>query len=78
MHTGNKLDVYAFNTTPTPSLKLVSSQPLYASGSAIPTGVTRCYLHLQLTKYSQPLVGKRTSSRDTSLSFLSPPSVRSA
>ncbi|KAK0235040.1 Lactonase, 7-bladed beta-propeller-domain-containing protein [Armillaria nabsnona] len=30
----NKLDVYAFNTTPTPSLKLVSSQPLYASGSA--------------------------------------------
>lgn len=31
---GNKLDVYTFNTTPTPSLKLVSSQPLYASGSA--------------------------------------------
>ncbi|KAK0186478.1 Lactonase, 7-bladed beta-propeller-domain-containing protein [Armillaria mellea] len=30
----NKLDVYTFNTTPTPSLKLVSSQPLYASGSA--------------------------------------------
>ncbi|PBK66153.1 putative isomerase YbhE [Armillaria solidipes] len=29
----NKLDVYTFNTTPTPSLKLVSSQPLYASGS---------------------------------------------
>ncbi|SJL09127.1 uncharacterized protein ARMOST_12503 [Armillaria ostoyae] len=34
MHTGNKLDVYTFNTTPTLSLKLVSSQPLYASGSA--------------------------------------------
>ncbi len=34
MRTGNKLDVYTFNTAPTPSLKLVSSQPLYASGSA--------------------------------------------
>ncbi|KAK0437760.1 Lactonase, 7-bladed beta-propeller-domain-containing protein, partial [Desarmillaria tabescens] len=30
----NRLDVYTFNTAPTPSLKLVSSQPLYASGSA--------------------------------------------
>lgn len=30
----NKLDIYTFNTTPTPSLKLVSSKPIYASGSA--------------------------------------------
>ncbi|KAK0199774.1 hypothetical protein DFS33DRAFT_1463141 [Desarmillaria ectypa] len=34
MCAGNRLDVYTLNTTPTPSLKLVSSQPLYASGSA--------------------------------------------
>ncbi|KAK0497397.1 hypothetical protein EDD18DRAFT_1319693 [Armillaria luteobubalina] len=30
----NKLDVYTFSTTPIPSLTLVASQPLYASGSA--------------------------------------------
>ncbi|KAK0440960.1 uncharacterized protein EV420DRAFT_1128059 [Desarmillaria tabescens] len=31
----NKLDVYTFSTTPAPSLTLVASQPLYASGSAL-------------------------------------------
>ncbi|KAK0203127.1 Lactonase, 7-bladed beta-propeller-domain-containing protein [Desarmillaria ectypa] len=30
----NKLDVYTFSAAPTPSLTLVASQPLYASGSA--------------------------------------------
>ncbi|KAK0488581.1 Lactonase, 7-bladed beta-propeller-domain-containing protein [Armillaria novae-zelandiae] len=30
----NKLDMYTFSTTPIPSLTLVASQPLYASGSA--------------------------------------------
>ncbi|KAG7440735.1 uncharacterized protein BT62DRAFT_937703 [Guyanagaster necrorhizus] len=50
------------------SLRSPSTLPVQPT----PTGATRCYSRLQLTKFSRPLVEQRTSTRDTSLFFLSP------